>query len=139
MKVWTTRLDLAEVFGITGALTNMEIISKIIKKKYIYYSSVSLTGTDVKFIKLHTSAVPWAKRQTERWIERNSNDNENSNCRAVCVTVWLIYQHLLCYNFALLTQDIWYAIMNYFRQKQTQKRWTNSTKMQPDSTGESNT
>lgn len=64
---------MAEIFGITRALTNMEIISKITKKKKktFYYSSVSLTGTDVRFIKLHTGALPWAKRQTERWIERN--------------------------------------------------------------------
>lgn len=47
----------------------MEIISEITKKHY--FSSVSPTGTDVRFIKLQTGAVPWAKRQTERWIERN--------------------------------------------------------------------
>ncbi len=71
--------------------------------------------------------------------EKQGNHNENSNSRAVDVTVRLIYQHLLCYDFVELTLDT--LIWNYasLQAETNSEQWINWKKMQPDSTGESST
>ncbi len=116
----------------------MGIISEITKKKKYLFGFSHWYRCEVHNIADGYCALGKETDRKMDW-EKQGNHNENGNSWAVDLTVWLIYQHLLCYDFVELTLDT--LIWNYasLQAERKSEHWINWKKMQPDSTGENRT